>query len=176
MCELRRRLSEITENGRPETHAHLLHELRRTHPHSITIVEGPAPNHRYTCVMHAFGLVEDPDYIAIVQAAPRDIFASPRFVQRLIENRQLQELRGPQEGALFVFFEAGAVKHIGRLVSETRAESKWGAGHLYRHGLFEVPSMYGPTVRFFRPIDKEFALDRYVEYAREHGVRFEGDA
>jgi hypothetical protein len=126
--------------------------------------------------MHSLDLIEDPEYIAIAEAAPRDIFASPRFVQRLIENGHLVEIPNAQSGALVIYFDNGIVKHIGRLVGEVRVESKWGVGHLYRHGLFEVPSTYGSHVGFFRAIDREFALDQYVEYAREHGVRFEGDA
>ena len=55
-------------------------------------------------------------------------------------------------------------------------ESKWGVGGLYHHGLLEVPENYGSELRFFSSVDREFTLDRYVEYAREHGVQFEGDA
>ncbi|MGZ5126401.1 MAG: hypothetical protein ACXWC1_26795 [Burkholderiales bacterium] len=176
MDDLRSRLNQITQNGKPETHPEMIHELRRTHQHSIEITEGPAAYDRYTCVMHAFELVEDPEYIDIAQAAPADIFASPRFVDRLIERRDLVELPGPTQGALVVYLDNDAVRHIGRLLSDSRVESKWGIGLLYQHDLFEVPSSYGSVVRFFKPIDREYALDRYVDYARENGVRFEGDA
>lgn len=176
MCDLRHQLHQITDNGAPETHPQLIQELGREFPHSIDVAQGSAPNDRYTCAMHAFDLVEDPEYIAITKAAPRDLFASPRFVERLIALGHLAELARPQPDALVVYLDGGAVKHIGRLLSETRVESKWGVGHLYYHGLFEVPSSYGSELRFFEPVDREFVLDRYVEYARENGVRFEDDA
>ena len=176
MHELRRRLHEITNNGAPETHQDLIEDLCREIPHSIEVVQAAAPNHRYTCVMHALDIVENGEYIAIANAAPREIFASPRFVELLIVNGDLHELTGPSEGALVVYCDQGSVKHIGRLLAATRVESKWGVGFLYRHELLEVPENYGSDLRFFTSVDREFALDRYVEYAREHGVRFEGDA
>lgn len=176
MRELRRRLYEITENGAPATHRHLIESLRRELPHSIEVVQTEAPNYRYTCVMHALDVIENIEYIAIANAAPRDVFASPSFVERLIAQDYLHELGTPEKGALVVYCYQGSVKHIGRLLTATRVESKWGLGFLYRHELLEVPENYGSDLRFFSPVDREFTLDRYVEYAREHGVQFEGDA
>src|SRR5437773_11416307 len=120
--------------------------------------------------MHALSLIEDDEYIAIARAAPRDVFASPRFVERLIDQGHLAELDAPQPGSLVVYFDQGRVKHIGRLLSATRVESKWGEGHLCHHRVFEVPISYGSVARFFEPIDRDYALDRDVEYARENGV------
>lgn len=176
MSALRRRLHEITDNGAPQTHQDLIEGLRCELPHSIQVVQATVPNDRYTCVMHALDIVEDAEYIAIVAAAPRDIFASPRFVERLISQGHLHELAAPADGALVVYCDQGSVKHIGRLLTAMRVESKWGVGCLYRHGLLEVPENYGSELRFFSSVDREFTLDRYVEYAREHGVQFEGDA
>lgn len=176
MQELRRRLQQITDNGVPDTHPLLIESLRIDIPHSIEIVQAFVPNERYTCVMHSLDLIENKEYIEIATVAPRDIFASPRFVERLINSGHLQELMAPVEGALAVYFDGGAVKHIGRLITATSVESKWGVGALYRHGLLEAPESYGAECRFFSSVDREFVLDLYVDYAREHGVQFEGDA
>jgi hypothetical protein len=176
MSDLRDRLQEITDNGEPQTHRELLRELGRELPHTIEIVKGPAQDSRYTCAMHAFDLIEDAEYIAIVMAAPRDVFASPRFVERLIAQGHLVESGGPRQGGLVVYFSNGKVEHIGRLLGEARVESKWGIGHLYHHGLLEVPTKYGSVTRFFEAINRDLALDQYVEYAKENGVRFRGDA
>ena len=126
MQELRRRLQQITDNGVPDTHPLLIESLRIDIPHSIEIVQAFVPNERYTCVMHSLDLIENKEYIEIATVAPRDIFASPRFVERLINSGHLQELMAPVEGALAVYFDGGAVKHIGRLITATSVESKWG--------------------------------------------------
>ena len=126
--------------------------------------------------MHALNLIENDEYKSIALVTPKDIFASPRFVERLIRKNILQELDDPTKGDLVVYFDSISVMHIGRLLSESRVESKWGIGHLYHHGLFEVPERYGSIVRYFIPISSDVALDEYVAYAREHGVKFHGDS
>ena len=122
--------------------------------------------------MHALSIVEDAEYIAIANAAPKEIFASPRFVERLIGRGGLHEVHESTVGALVVYFDHGAVKHIGRLLTATLVESKWGLGHLYRHELLEVPNNYGSDLRFFSAVDRDFTIDQYVEYAHENGVEF----
>jgi hypothetical protein len=172
MSDLRRRLHTITENKNPPTHRQLISDLGNEFEHSIAVVDGPAPDIRYNCVQHALHLIEDPEYVAIVNAAPADIFASPLFVQRLIEHGNLVDVGAPLQSALVVYFEGDAVMHIGRMLSEVCVESKWGTGHLYHHGIFEVPINYGSVTRFFEPVTRDFVLDRYVEYAKENGVEF----
>jgi hypothetical protein len=61
-------------------------------------------------------------------------------------------------------------------LSLERVESKWGIGHLYRHGLLEVPSPYGDELEYFGAIDSNTALAELVNFARENGVRFNRDA
>ncbi len=176
MSELRVRLFEITENRQPHTHRNLIERLAEEFPHTIRVIEGQAPIERYTCAMHAFGLIENDEYIRIVQAAPPYIFASPSFIQRLVLKSRLTELPNPQPGALIVYSEFGCAKHAGKMLAADHVESKWGVGHLYHHGVLEVSGNYGSELRSFEAIDTDFALDEFAEYAREHGVRLEGDA
>jgi hypothetical protein len=114
--------------------------------------------------------------VNIVNAAPDYVFASPAFVQRLINRGRLVEFRGPRVGTLIVYAEDGCTKHIGKMVALDRVESKWGVGLLYHHGILEVPAHYGSEVRHFEAIYAEEALDELAVYAKEHGVKFEGDA
>ena len=175
MDRLRIQLQEITDNGAPESHERLVGALSLDFPHTIEVLTGPAPIERYTCAMHAFDLIEHPDYIRIINVAPSYIFVSTTFVQRLINCEKLVELPRPQIGALIIYFENGCVKHIGKLVEIDRVESKWGTGHLYSHGLQEVPASYGSQTRLFVPLDSEIVLDEFVEYAQEHGVEFQNN-
>lgn len=43
-------------------------------------------------------------------------------------------------------------------------ESKWGTGHIWQHGVYEVPDCYGDTVRFFRPFSREMALQALLDF------------
>ena len=175
MTDLRTRLRDVTENGMPESHPRLIEQLRAMYAHTIEVVPSPAPIDRYTCAMYAFDLVEDEEYRNIVLAARGPVYASTGFVQRLIDHGTLEPLDQPLAGALVIYRLNGAVTHIGRMISRDRIESKWGIGHLYRHALLEVPSQYGDELEFYAAIDADAALDELADFAREHGVRFEGD-
>ena len=176
MSDLRSRLTEITSNGLPNSHPRLIDQLQLDHVHGIEFVSFPVAIERYTCAMHAFDLVEDEEYAGLVLASPAPVYASTGFVQRLIDRGVLERLAQPQSSALVVYRLGRTVKHIGRTLSPERCESKWGIGHLYRHGLLEVPSDYGDCLEFYRAIDRDSALDELVIFAREHGVQFVGDA
>lgn len=176
MNDLRNRLREITENRMPDTHPGLIEGLRPEYLHSIEALPSPVPIERYTCAMYAFNLVEDEEYKSIVLASPEPVYASTRFVQRLIDRGNLERLAEPQVGALVAYRLDRTVTHIGRMISPDRAESKWGIGHLYRHSLLEVPSNYGDEWEFYGAVDADSALDELADFAREHGVRFAGDA
>ena len=178
MTNLRQRLSEIADNGLPHTHASLLSDLNQEFPHSIELVTSITPINSYTCVMYALDFVDDPIYTQITLNLPayKNIFASTVFLNRLILRGHLQKQGTPNEGLIIVYSDAGKIKHVGRLLSDTRAQSKWGTGHLYRHALLETPKQYGSELSFFTPIDHDLALDQYVEYARENCLRLDNDA
>lgn len=176
MDELRIKLFEITNNGRPETHIELIRQLGDRIPHTVEVRDGPAIIERYTCVMHAFNLIENQEYADIIRAAPQYVFASTDFLQRIIVREELLQREQPEAGGLVVYLSNHCAKHIGRMITPDRVESKWGIGHLYQHGIWEVPAQYGSEVKYFESLDTEDALDAFVEYAKQHGVAFEGDA
>lgn len=174
MDALRICLHEITENGQPALHPQQIAGLRPEFPHSIEVMQGEAAIDKYTCVPFALGLVGNQEYIAIVEVAPLYVFASPAFVQRLIDRGALQPRSQASEGALIVYLDdEGRVQHIGRMIEAERVESKWGGGHQYQHGIFEVPASYGSAVAYFEPITADDAVDHFADYAEEHGVQFE---
>jgi hypothetical protein len=170
---LRTALREITQNGRPDSHPRLIAELTSLHKHDIEVVASPTPIDRYTCAVHAFDLVDDQEYEAIVLASPDHVYASPSFVQRLIDRGRLERIAEGMVGGLIIYRADGTIQHIGRLISPERVESKWGVGHLYRHGLLAVPLQYGSEIEFAAAIRSDAVLDELVEFARENGVEFE---
>lgn len=69
-----------------------------------------------------------------------------------------------------VLYSSSRIEHAGKVV-ENAIESKWGKGHLWRHGVFEIPQSYGDTVRFFHDISKEEYIQAFHEYsAARHAV------
>ncbi len=169
---LRTRLQEITDNPDVSSHRTMLEALRQELPHSIEMLSGPNDDLQYNCVVHAFGVQEDQEYIALVLAGPQDVHGDTTFVQFMIENGDLDEREHPASGLLAVYFHEGLVRHIGRLISEFRVISKWGIGHLYEHDFFEVPSSYGEVVRYFRSAERDQVLSRFIEFAEGKGVHF----
>lgn len=167
---MRTRLLEITENGAPSSHGRLIEALRKETGHSIRVLTAPGDNLRFNCVMYAFGIETDQEYVRLVRACPLRVHADTAFVQFLIEDRTIVEQVDPQDGLLAVYFDDNGVRHIGRLSSESRVVSKWGMGHLYEHSPLEVPQNYGNVVRSFSAVDRSTVLDRFVVFARVNGV------
>jgi len=84
-------------------------------------------------------------------------------VQSLIE-LLLQEV-GPEqaeEGDHVLYF-GQQLEHAGK-VCAGMVESKWGKGHLWQHGVYEVPQRYGDIVRFFRQVSREDAIAAFREF------------
>ena len=99
--------------------------------------------------------------------------ADTNFVYWLIDRGLIKEREVVSEGLLTVYYLGQRLKHIGRLTKSSRVSSKWGTGHLYEHGLFEVPSDYGNTVRFFTPCYQEDVVGDFIDYAISEGIPFD---
>ncbi len=79
--------------------------------------------------------------------------ANSVFMRHLLGQGILRENSVPLEDALALYFDTDKPKHAGLMKSDSRVSSKWGLGHLWEHGLREVPSSYGDDVRFFERPD-----------------------
>ena len=156
---LRSSLYDITQNHDLATHAERIEALRRDSAHSIQILPDQAPPNEYNCVMHALGLSKD-DFDVPALAASQ---TKTRFIDFLIGRGYLIPQSNTITGSLIVYSMSGAAQHIGRMISNSRVESKWGTGHLYEHAIWEVPCSYGDHVAFFDPIDHELVLDYFCE-------------
>lgn len=124
--------------------------------------------------MHAFGFTESALYAEIARCPGFDVFAGKDFIHWLLKHEYLCEhvLTKKKPGDLVIYFDDKTFQHIGLLRSNDRVESKWGKGQLYDHALFEVPSSYGATVKFFpRPSD-DVLLKAFICFAKEQGVPF----
>ncbi|MCC8999700.1 MAG: hypothetical protein LM522_09405 [Candidatus Contendobacter sp.] len=172
-CELlRTRLNEITGNGKPETHPCLIDKLSCEIPHSIKVLTKPESDLNFNCVMYAFGIEDIPQRIQLPKNDSDYFYADTHFVQNLINKKYMIEEQQADDSCVIVYSNNYKIRHIGRLISESRVISKWGLGHLYEHNFFESPSDYGDKIRFFRPPSRERTIKLFRSYACYNGYRF----
>lgn len=152
-------------------------DLASRYPHSIELVAAAVPTEpstiKFTCFQYAFELTDPPPVIVYIATVWPDVYPSPKFVHYLIEQHLTEAGTGElSDGDVVVYFASGAAKHAGR-VRGGRVVSKWGTGHLWSHGLYEVPAKYGSEVRFFRPLTRRQSQEAFLEFAeRETGQPF----
>jgi hypothetical protein len=165
---VRHELSRITADGTLlQTHARAIARLSEHHPHSISFVEdGNAGAHGYNCFMYSLGVRQLPPRLVRLAKQVEEAFPGSAFVVELLEGCHLQEVdeAGAHAGCVVIYFENGLPEHAGIVEQGGFVVSKWGRGHLYRHRLFEVPSIYGDNVRFFEPPQPDEVLRRFVDY------------
>lgn len=174
LTALRHKLSDVTQNVAVPEHLAHVEALRTETNHSIVVVESQHPIDRYTCGVHAFHLIEDPTYLSVACSGLRRTFAGTEFIDFLLE----RQLLTPREGSsaipddLILYFDNEVFRHVGRVRPHHRVLSKWGAGHLYEHQVWEVPFSYGNQVRYFVGPDKDSSCDLFIQYAESKGFSF----
>jgi hypothetical protein len=154
--ELRRLLREATApfNGLREQIERIA-ALRYEHPHSIALVEENIGGRLdFPCFHHALGLegfrFKDSRWDKFyIDQALFEQFVGESFTEINISDITTGDL---------VIYVNSKIEHAGRIVNEA-VESKWGHGHIWHHGVYEIPENYGDTLRFFRGISREDALN-----------------
>ena len=124
--------------------------------------------------MHVFAFAEKEEYAAIAMRDGGRIFAASAFAHWLIDNGLLEEIsqaEAQRSDLVFYFGADGRFKHAGLIAGDGRVISKWGVGHLYEHGLFEVPDSYGTEVRFFRALPYRVAYGYFRRFAEDNGIK-----
>jgi hypothetical protein len=171
---LRARLQQITQLEAPESHAALIEGLREEMGHSISTLQSENLPARYTCVVHAFHLVEDPTYVQVAASGLGFTFAGPEFITFLLANALLAPRKEDQVvgNDLVFYFENETFRHVGRMLTPTRVVSKWGTGGLYEHEVWEVPSTYGGEAHFYEGPDENKSFELFVKYAESKGFEF----
>jgi hypothetical protein len=165
--QLRSALQRITETAGFNQVAQIA-ALAKAHPHAIVFVtDATEQPHGYNCFMFALGLAVLPDHLAALAERHDAAFPSVRFVSGLVE-RGLQriEIADVEDGDLVLYFDGqGQPRHAG-IVQGPHVVSKWGAGHIWKHPVFEIPASYGMEARFYRRIDRGEALRLFEAFAR----------
>lgn len=172
--ELRQRLEEMTvHGGEPVDHRNLLSSISSDCPNTIQSLNSKLPESCYTCGMYVFDFSGNEEYIRIASFGASEVYAGRAFFEWLLENHLLQEINEAEanENDLIMYFDNGRWRHVGFWKLNGRVESKWGAGLLYNHGLWEVPTQYGGSVRFFRSLASASAMALFLRFALSRGVQ-----
>ena len=157
--ELRKALEErISNNKDLESHQANLDELPN---HSITIIQNADLDDDFNCVMYALNFrLENP-------TSPfGKYYANTKFLEFLIKKNYLSELTSnlKARSSYAIYYQDADIQHIGVVCRDGLIESKWGAGHLYKHKVEQVPSSYGNIVRYFESINENLVFDYLIEF------------
>lgn len=128
--------------------------------------------------MHALDFVEKSEYLSVAILQRPNIYAGKNFAEWLLVRGVLEEIRStniPVDSLAMYFDERGVFTHVGVTVEGNRVQSKWGNLGLYEHDLFDVPSNYGITVRYFERLPYEAAIEHFYDYAQKNGMELRDD-
>jgi hypothetical protein len=172
---LRELLEEITDryaDDRVAEQIPQIAELNARFPHSISLLQSAIRDQpetfQFNCYQHSFGLARA-ESVARIMKEYWHVFPGREFAEFLL-NTRLEEIRADNaRDGDHVIYAGSEIEHAG-IVRGERIESKWGLGHLWRHGVYEVPLRYGNHVRYFRRLTSETCVGAFLEYAAERGV------
>jgi len=142
--------SQLAETTKPADAAELKEQIQEmaklaiTHPHTVTLHEENVPGSpRFNCYQYSFRIAD-----VRVSDGAFEVFPGRDFAQILTEYH-LEEigLEDAKDGD-HILYSRDQIEHAGR-VNSAAILSKWGTGHVWRHGVYEVPTNYGDTIRFY---------------------------
>ena len=168
---LRRRLEEVTCGPAPvEAHPSLIAELAVEASHSIQLAPHRpcVPIAGYNCFEFALGLAGCREVQLIAKHLP-STFCNGEFAEHLVDT-VLGSVHSPSTGNLVLYRDQQQIMHAG-VVEADRVISKWGTGHLWLHGLLEVPAKYGDVTSFHEAPGPTEMIAKFVEFAREREGR-----
>ena len=163
---LRTRLQDITCSHDIDGHPSAIEKLRSEFPHTIQLVERTNPTLPRNCYEWALDLSSVLTHWVGELDLP-ELFAGPQFASTLIPQLNAISESDVRNDDLVLYFDEPIPTHAG-LATESRVISKWGEGHIYKHGFMEVPASYGDTIRFYQRVPSDLATMRFIEYVRQH--------
>jgi hypothetical protein len=164
----------ICPGGKAEDQIAALRLIRKCHPHSIelwkNIPEGPSDfresndNTQFNCFMFCL----DINYGDIKKLIGKD---GTRILNHeymaLLEKKYLtiKDSGTTVDGDHIFYFSDSKIMHAGK-IKGGRVISKWGGGHIWMHGIFEVPESYGDQVQYYESTEKSLYLKAFCEWIK----------
>ena len=164
--DLHARLQNIVCTEDIDEHPSAIDNLKSEFPHTIQLIERTNPTRPRNCYEWALDLSSVLTQWVGELRLP-ELFAGLQFVSTLIPYMKEISESDVRNDDLVLYFDDQIPTHAG-LATESRVISKWGEGHIYKHGFLEVPSSYGNEISFYRNIPSSVATMRYVEYVHTH--------
>lgn len=157
---LRNALEElIAQNNDLGSHRARLLEIEGQSIKILELILDPAND--FNCVMYAFNFRLE---------MPTNVFgryyANTEYLKYLIDNQHLIEVSEQDlaHGDYCVYSFEDKLTHIGVLSAERLIKSKWGMGHIFEHPIEQCPISYGNTVKFYKQITEDDALDHFYAF------------
>lgn len=163
------------------THAHTVRQAKLSD--LVGVSDGDTPE--YNCFAFALDLIDCPERIAVGKYAPRtvgpirfpgiaDVLPDANFLWSLMLTPQYS-LQNCRDHDLVIYCDKfGYPQHAGKVIAGA-VISKWGMkGGLWPHSLWEVPSSYGTSLRFYSHLSKEHVRQKWVEYLQRLARRVSG--
>lgn len=128
----------------------------------------PVHESNYNCFIFVFGLQNDSEFLGGHNPMQGE------FVQHsLIDTGELVPTQSPQKGYWVLYKDdSGKITHSGVMESKDEVISKWMWGPIIIHKLWDVPSIFGNEVLFFKPIGASRIKEIYNTY-KASGVKIE---
>lgn len=165
--EFRLRLQKITDGCAEDNikkQPLAIAALRMHIPHSILLLRAADHKAGFNCFALCFGIEKSAKMQEL--ARYRNIIPSSAYAQYLIEEI-LEEIdkSDQQDGDYIIYLHDGRPTHAG-ILFPGYIVSKWGShGHVWKHGMWEVPYSYGETARLFRRLPDELCEPIYLDWA-----------
>lgn len=136
------------------------------------------PNHpNCNCVAHALNFCQSEVYYKTAKyylektGNRRSYFASPTFLNFLLQANALTYTRQPFNNSLIVYFDekndpihAGIIKQQDSYTNTLIIESQWGTIGCIEHKIWDIPASYGNQVRFYNTLSLEIAEAYFKEF------------
>lgn len=115
-------------------------------------------DHYYRCAQYVFSHIKHEDWLPTERSIePRDIWDNPL---PFLSDHGYAETNDPTPGDVVAYGlvidrddgkRVAVFEHYGVYAGEGRVISKFDMGHVFRHGLHQVPTGYGSQIAFFTP-------------------------
>ncbi len=170
------KLAVICPGGKAEDQVRFIQALKAKHSHSIDFWEEtpevPADfrksnaNVQFNCFMYCLGLRYG-DIKKIIGSDGRKI-PNSEYMSLLCKKYLTEINRGSTiDGDYILYFSNQKNMHAGK-VKNGKVVSKWGSGHVWIHGIFEVPASYGNQVKYYSRVEKSICVKTVREWMGQY--------
>jgi hypothetical protein len=139
--------------------------LSTKYPHSIVLNErASVARQRTNCVMYALGIEAE----TVEDWCNGSVHPGLDFMAWLVKEKLTAKTGEPSDGDIVVYLRDDQRPLHAGVAKDGQIISKWGSGgtHVWRHGVFEIPSSYGSDARVYERISPEQAILAFREWAK----------